>query len=117
MGDLAAFYAARLDEDEAAANANVLITRVSADDPQIDRLLQYLLDPGRWLRQVEAGRAILALHRPGRWNADDDPADIHCAECTADEDLYKAQIWPCPTLRHLAAVYSDHEGYRDEWRP
>jgi hypothetical protein len=110
MGGLAAFLTARLDETQQLAEA--YLQRRHAEGIDRETWAYKLL-----LREVEAGRAILALHRPELWNADDDPADIHCAECTADEDLYKAQIWPCPTVRHLVAVYSDHPDYDEAWKP
>ena len=31
-----------------------------------------------------------------------------CGECDRN--------WPCPTVRPLASVYADREGWREEWR-
>jgi hypothetical protein len=77
-----------------------------------------LHDPARVLREVEAKRAILKRHHPSdeyesqlctacQWDADCD-APRHDLD---DEDA------PCPDLRHLAAVYSDHPDYDERWRP
>ncbi len=72
-------------------------------------------DPARVLREVEAKRKILALHRPDLWNADDEPEAVHCVECTTDDDLYKPQMYPCQTVRALAAMWSDHHDYDPDW--
>jgi hypothetical protein len=60
--------------------------------------------PARVLRECEAKRRIIELH----------PSDGHalvpdCETCTFEHG------WPCATLRALAAVYSDHPDYRQEW--
>lgn len=64
--------------------------------------------------QCEAQRRIVELHGP------DDMLD-HCATCLdGDFDTlgYPAREgWPCPTLRALASVYTDHPEFREEWRP
>ena len=127
-GDLAAFIAARLDEDEAAVEtirqggfpAPTWTTEPSRsgqwavlreiDDPtpvgyvsQGRREHEHIArhDPARVLREVEAKRAILAdlTNRAGRVQIGLD------------------QIWYSKILRLLAAVYSDHPGYRAEWKP
>ena len=60
--------------------------------------------PARVLREVEAGRKILALHQaePGQ----------HPDFC--GYDLHEL---PCLTLRLLAAIWSDHPDYHESWRP
>lgn len=76
-------------------------------------------DPARVLAECAAKRAIVDEHdevTPGvlpRGVADT------CGRCA---DVEEADFggtpmvrWPCPTLRHLAAVYADHPDYRDEW--
>lgn len=68
-------------------------------------------DPARVLRETTAKRAILALHEP---NGD------YCSTCLESEsDLYGAEYEeaPCLNVRHLAAVYSDHPDYDPEWSP
>lgn len=68
-------------------------------------------DPARVLREVEAKRQVLALHGPsefGAWVDDDDdrmPACSTCGDLTAR--------FPCKTLRLLASVYEDREGYAE----
>jgi hypothetical protein len=97
VDDLIAFLNARLDEDEAAAKA--------AADPAL-----------RWLA---AARAILAEHHPTDWMA---YGDHMCFRCVLDDEEphpagYGWLPYPCPTVRHLAAVWSDHPDYRQEWKP
>lgn len=57
-------------------------------------------DPARVLREVEAKRAILALHfaRGGYCN---------CCGGAA----------PCLTVRLLGEMFAEHPEFRDEWRP
>src|SRR6266568_3325540 len=74
--DLAEFLTARLDEDK--ANAQWWIAQAPHEGPQV-LAVQTGFDGERVLREVEAKRAILAMHRPELWNADDDPEEIHCA--------------------------------------
>ena len=77
----------------------------------------------RVLAECEAKRRIVELHSNGgadtfsRGFGEDithtrRPA---CLECGAWGEFPVA--WPCPTLRALAAVYADHEDFREEWRP
>lgn len=60
-------------------------------------------DPARVLREVEAKRRLLDLHRP---DSDDRP---ECGTCGPRH--------PCSTLRLLALPYADHDDYREEWTP
>lgn len=72
-------------------------------------------DPARALREANALRQLLALHSPsefGAWVGDDDdqmPACRTCGDLTAR--------FPCKTLRLLASVYADRDGYQEAWRP
>ena len=110
--DLTAFLTARLDEDEASARDVRYIWPTS---------FEITLNPARVLREVEAGRAILTLHNRTH------ECPIGSAEQSAVKGpwLYIASEhvevagteWPCTTLRHLAAVYSGHPDYRQEWAP
>jgi hypothetical protein len=142
--DLVAFLKARLDEDEAAANAlatggNPAIGKAGQWNAYIEggddgwafeddaangvgaivgshelaaHIARY--DPARAVREVTAKRAIVARHK-----TDIDPADAlygnsaRCEEC----GTYVVLMGPCPTLRILAAVWSDHRDYHDEWKP
>ena len=145
--DLAAFITARLDEDEAAAKAalrgpwsiaenEVWGTQIIAIDGSpvmpvyVEGVTSAALstavhiarhDPARVLREAAAKRAILALHNrthecsvsslehhpeKGEW--------LYISTEYVDED---GPEWPCTTLRHLAAIWSDHPDYRAEWLP
>ena len=116
MGDLAAFLAARLDEDEAAAKAAceanwyledrkqvsgygdefTMATLTSGDAAHIARH-----DPARVLREVEAKREILReCEAVQRLNA------------STGREPSRFRDW---LLRHLAAVYRDHPDYSPVW--
>jgi len=144
MDDLAAFLAARLDEDEAAARPMAARyaewkkkprdwTRLMCDpvvgafggqsalrDVARGLYVGDMSDPDRVLREVAAKRAILAAHRAHRYEGPY-PSTPTCTVCITERKGYQEEWdddeWPCATLRHLAAVYSDHPGYRQEWRP
>ncbi len=140
MSDLAAFLAARLDEDEAAAggcmNCGLPIAAATTKTGwthgdrtavkggwqgvrcpgKITGALPWP-DPARRLREVEAGRAILALHKPDRNPADQWYGhDVRCEECggiggsPAIGERGFQRSWPCRTLRIKVAVFSDHPG-------
>lgn len=137
MDDLVAFVTAQLDEDEAAANE----VHRPGTCGCVDRDGDFSPDPvwcgcgypARVLREVAAKRAIVGLHavhaEPERWgDSHSDPAlrgqptgrtSYWCAICDDDRD-YGHVGGPqegCETLRHVAAVWSDHAGYRPEWKP
>ena len=57
-------------------------------------------DPARALRQVAAGRRILARHH--------DDGHGYCAHCEIVIDY-------CPELRDLACAWSDVPGYQQRW--
>lgn len=63
------------------------------------------------LREVEAKRAILAEHKPYEI-VDGYPV---CGRCMRLDDRWRFLPAPCPTLRHLAAVWSDHPDFQPEW--
>ena len=107
MEDLIAFLTARYDEDEATARAMEKWPpgTVQAPIPEAQASVNEFwrtVYPARVRREVAAKRAIVAWHEP--WHVD--PGLVWCAH-----------YWPCPTLRLLAAVYSDHPAYRQEWKP
>ncbi|WP_433078897.1 DUF6221 family protein [Dactylosporangium sp. CA-052675] len=88
-------------------------------------------DPARVLREVEAKRALLALHphrrfaepldANSRFEEDHRPAFteapryVGCEGCNIDryEEVYPS--WWCAHVRLLAAPYADHPDYREEW--
>lgn len=121
--DLIAFLNARLGEYEATVN-EIHRPRVCGS---VDRDGEFDPDPiwcscdypARALREVAAGRAILAEHGPANGGRDAG----RCRVCTAiahtgmghtDARRFRA---PCPTLLFLAAIYSDHPDYDQEWKP
>lgn len=113
-GDLAAFLAARLDEDEAAAKAAWgvewdwrYVAEPFGERPSIAHTVHIARhDPARVLREVAAKRAILARYATVQaWSYPPGDGD----EAVQDE---LGEV-----TRSLAAVYSDHPGYREEWKP
>ena len=122
-GDVAAFLAARLDEDEAAAKA---ATQPHSWHPLDDSDSPYgrdqvhiaRHDPAQVLREVAAKRAIAAEHGPAGFMAYGDHLCQRCAwqdDEPGRDDLHHWTIWPCLTLRALAAAWNDHPDYRQEW--
>ena len=99
---LAEFIAARLDEDEAAAKADSIYF---GPYPQsVGEFEGWLvIQEERVLREVAAKRAILAL------------AAVEVAY--GREVDYDVRDALDVVLRHLAAVWSDHPDYRQEWKP
>ena len=151
-GDLAAFLAARLDEDEAAAGVasrfphwhgepwydgqflkdgrtqradlwgapGMQFTGHGAlDTVVVDHIARH--DPARVLREVAAKRAILSVHRVVEYPGPYVPISPTCSICITEREGYQEEWgdddWPCATIRLLAAVYSDHPDYRQEWAP
>ena len=145
---LIAFLAARLDEDEAAAEAaaeddgadwfanakegwdaderSVMYTGPSTLRPggtwdypvcrslsvgAAEHIARH--DPARVLREVEAGRTILAEHFAEDRGESLPGAD--CGVCYYIGTPGSPAGWPCRTLRALAAVWSDHPDYDQEW--
>lgn len=65
-------------------------------------------NPARVLREVAAKRRVLGRHVPHRLGAD----YAWCEWCRP-----QVEVWPCPDLLDLAAVWADHPDYRQEWAP
>ncbi|TLF96833.1 hypothetical protein FEK35_27475 [Nocardia cyriacigeorgica] len=115
------FIAARLADDEAVARkAADFPYDAPSDAPWVSMQLRVQRgvamtsdehfarhDPARVLRQVAAMRAILADH------ADDEG---YCSRCW-DGDSYApaSRMFPCPTIRSLAFVWSDHPEFHQTW--
>ena len=139
MSDLVGFLNARLDEDERGAmywqrhrDGNLQnLTGIAI--PSWD----FLAQPERVLREVEAKRAILEKHKVNSQAEVYDSIDWHakrveyeqvgkptgkteywCWECDEDRDYQYIPHYEegCPTLRLVAAVYSDHPDYQVKWR-
>ena len=143
MTDLVAFLNARLDEDEAYLRelteigerkrdamseadiaTNMPAFRELMTDPGVLRIMQRQAalgyappnDVSRLLREVEAKRAIVAIHA-----LSESMGSYSCPVCITDREGYPEEWagddYPCPTLHHLAAVYSGHPDYQPEWAP
>lgn len=68
-------------------------------------------------RELEAKRAILEGHQiKPAYEVEDKDEDFGCGRCYSDE-IGVLGFGNCPTLKALAAVYSDHPSYREEWAP
>lgn len=127
--ELADFLAARLDEDEAAAKAAAedyrptwkpvwILASEAANLVDLDgmplggthvrstagHIARH--DPARVLRDVEAKRAILA--RYGEYSGTN--IGEHLQWSQEQQGLYRAMC-------ALAAVWSDHPDYQQEWKP
>lgn len=68
-------------------------------------------NPARILAECAAKRAILNIHTD---------RDGDCSRCSdyawfAVLDGGDHETYPCPTVKAIAAVYSDHPDYRKEW--
>jgi hypothetical protein len=104
MDDLIAFLNARLDEDEAAAKAWLPFGNPTAE--QCEHFARH--DPARVLRDVGAKRRIVAWHE----------SECTCTWCDEEgDDLPGPDVtgYGCPTLLMIAAIWSDHPDYRQEW--
>jgi hypothetical protein len=111
-----AFARARLAEDERTAQGLAGATRFVGGKPDFygvggpaaeafwDRF-----DPARVLRQVAAGRRILARHH--------DDGRGYCAGCPNGEISGDPEweIDECPENRDLASFWSDDPGYQQRW--
>jgi Family of unknown function (DUF6221) len=109
MSDLVAFLRARLDEDEAVALA---IHDVSCDvllyeEGMPDCNCGY---PARVLREVEAKRAIMDAY---------EAVLAECATMLGDRRprTYGEHDGLLLAAKHLAAVFEDHPGYDEAWKP
>lgn len=110
------FLLARLAEDEAAARHRDVVT-FGAEQRALAGV-QGAFDPARILAQVAALRAVVAEHGVGTVLVDGHQV---CETCVSPDDwtvthLDPALVYPCPTLRALAAIWADHEDYRQEWK-
>jgi hypothetical protein len=142
--DLVAFIGARLDEDEAAANAATIgpwaVGREDGDGgwhilrgigivagpghegggvwgrPDADHIARY--DPARALREVAAKRRVLERHRPV--GGTPSYRAQACAGCGTEgycDDPVTEKMSDCPELRDMAAIWDAHPDYRQAWKP
>lgn len=141
MDDLVKFIRAQLDEDEQEANDFGGNSWRVVDDLVVQRgvvpattaivaeglrasVSEWLArhDPARVLREVAAKRAVVDLHTPvvlhGGPGGKYYDQTVVCRSCEPPNGVHlQEEIYPCLTLRLLAAVYADSPGYREEWRP
>lgn len=117
---LVEFLTAQLDADEAAARKRIE-DRAIRDWPWVQYFPPF--DPARVLADVEAKRAIVALHQPDRQLENWYWSERKCRECGNlwhkwIPDRRPTDIGPeqgCQTLRFLAQPYRDHPDWREEW--
>jgi hypothetical protein len=141
VNGLAAFYAARLDEAEAAAKAcqspspwkaatheafSVIVKDGAGDaliydegTPSLEEAAHIARhDPARVLRDVAAGRAILAEYDEAAQSPYDLPEGVSEGrdDDERERDAYLIDVLD-GVVRHLAAVHSDHPDYDPGWAP
>lgn len=93
---------------QGTAEQPVALGHFTADPVPTEQALHIAAhDPARVLREVEAKRRLLDIHRP--YVAEPGQACLGCAGGIEFER--------CPVVRLLALPYADRPGYRDEWRP
>lgn len=74
-------------------------------------------DPARVLAEVEAKRAIIALH-PARGVQGGPPYRWACRCCDYAPTDWEGYVdYPCPTLQTLASPYASHPDYDPAWAP
>ncbi|GED89337.1 DUF6221 family protein [Streptomyces sp. 6-11-2] len=126
MDDLAEWLRVQLDEDERIARATHPVflaweydhcVREIRDLGNGNEIASVILprygehmaewDPERALREIDAKRQLLAIHR--RYVDEPDQACLGCAG--------GIEWVSCPVVRTVAAVYADRPGYKESWRP
>jgi hypothetical protein len=118
--DLIEFLNARLAEDEATAKRvqpNQSPTELRAMVGREGGEPFLIVASERVLREVSAKRAILEDHRIVKADVDTEDFDFGCERCYFNRDEGVAGYGYCPTLKALAAVYSDHPDYDESWKP
>ena len=101
---LAAFLRARLDDDEAGADADAFPPPGYAD---ADRQARGF----RMLAEVEAKRAVLDLYVASR------ERDEWMREASGTASLRLATSAYLEAVKRLALPHADHPDYRQDWRP
>lgn len=88
---------------------------VDNDTPPHGEIIEHvaLHDPGRVLREVNAKRAILELADEASGLDQSVDLDRRVGPRDCKEEPFIGDL----IVKQLAAAYSDHESYREEWRP
>lgn len=100
------FLLARVAEDEAGARD--VLNRVSPGTAPLANSVRFYAS--RVLAECAVKRRIVDLHKA--LGFDDAPGRFYC-----DHDQRTAGVYPCATVRVVAAVYADHRDYDESWRP
>lgn len=132
-GDIAAFLAARLDEDEAAARATTERQPYdewdavgASDDDDIGRSNWRVVGiaiPGMQSWHAPAARSVMqhiARHDPVHVLREvEAKREILTAYIKAETDGLRGDGWIALrfSVETLVAVYSDHPDWREEWKP
>ena len=97
------------------------------DSEEADARHIALHNPAVILTLVAALRAIVNGHEPDVCeHIEDGTQHEYCEICSNVTPMWddgpRALVgdegdWPCPTLRHIAAVWADHPDYDGSWRP
>jgi hypothetical protein len=110
MSNLTEFLIARIQDDEFAAYEHYSNDPDGADVAGAPCIHRDGSHPcpirRRGLAECEAKRRIVGLHGVDQ--------DGYCACCVYDSG--GLDVWPCLTLRALAAIYADHPDYCGEWK-
>ena len=92
-----------------------LLERIAEDELRANYYGPKAMGTARVLAECEAKRAVIEQHGPGEGHYRD-----YCETCA---EWWAAEIgegppgvrFPCPTLRAVAAAYSNHPDYQQEW--
>lgn len=116
MTTITEFLLARIAEDEAVArevsnwDAHVA-HEIDGFSANALRFASHVT-PARILAECKAKRAIVAEHVKASLVNE---CVVCCDEAQSSPGDIAFEIYPCPTLSHLASVYADHEDCRAEW--
>lgn len=127
MNDLAEFLRARYAEERAEAERQPDEGAFDMDPWEIRKDVEGGWPSTDYLRiaklrvfaEADAKLAIIKAHPVTRDVTPESPDGRHgfgCETCHQDEGLIIDRGW-CVTLRALAAVYAEHPGYYEGWRP
>ena len=100
---IAEFLEARIEEDEERATSGW--SRLGDTRWETNNYGQDHLTPAAVQAECAAKRGIIDMHLG-------DGCLEYCRTCTKE---HGGVANPCPTIRHLATIYSDHPEYQQEW--